>query len=841
MSAPAARPCVLIDLEDTLAYVVQGADGTPPALCPYPGAVEDVAAACVCAQLTPISTGGRSAVGAPVPSALLALFDQGAADLPVVITETHLLDAIARCRPVAYVSAAGQRRQWAARAGLRTAPHPALLAPLLRGERLVHVRVGDLHAPLDVGDGFVTYAGLQCADAVSLYGVAGEGAVARLRQAGCRVEVLDQAASVDHAQVYVLGVSDPPEAGERYLDQLASVALFLHRGDNGAVFALDAGTALPRDGSPASCDVPLVPAHAHRGSGWCGPFAAVAPYSLSRAEIDVLRGLDVALYEKYLAPWRDSAVPPGEASALRSRHVDHGDNRRAVAVALRMLRGIAGLTSVTTECFPDACHMRHVNVVAEIAGDPASPWRHEVVIVSAHLDCVANGSPPATGAAPGMNDDASGIAGVLAAAECLAAMGPPRRTIRFVLFNAEERGMLGSAAYAARHATERTAPIVGAYQLDMIGYRDPEHPYPPGRVELHSGSLSDVLYPGVSDTARELRDMAAVVAAQLFDPRDLEVVAFPSPACPHDWATVKSDHGRLLMHCIPACLVCEDLSMSCASRLSEHPTYHTINDRTVSTRYATDITRIVAGAVWARANAQPVEEIMSTRQPSVSSPSATYVPGLFAAFVSRFLSDPAYRFQVLYREETTMNAVPLDPTQVMAIQNLQVSEIVSALKAEIDAWEAQWGARVEQLRHEVKELASPTCPADAAPAAAAAAPAAAALTTAAMYTEGTTFLLAVSKASVRRGAREVITIKGLGFNQPTWLCFTKCGAEATAPVIVGTATVDVKDDLYQHVRVVVPSSLDEGDWLIYAANEQSDDLQYFKDKTTKWQKITVTA
>lgn len=86
------------------------------------------------------------------------------------------------------------------------------------------------------------------------------------------------------------------------------------------------------------------------------------------------------------------------------------------------------------------------------------------VLITAHLDSTAsggdfvdaNGDPrpydPAVDPAPGADDDGSGTAAVMAAAECLHALladgRAPTRNVRFVLFNAEEQGLVGSKFYA---------------------------------------------------------------------------------------------------------------------------------------------------------------------------------------------------------------------------------------------------------------------------------------------------------------------------------------------------------------------------------------------------------
>jgi carboxypeptidase Q len=84
------------------------------------------------------------------------------------------------------------------------------------------------------------------------------------------------------------------------------------------------------------------------------------------------------------------------------------------------------------------------NVVAEIRGSSA---KDEIVLVGAHLDSFDLGT--------GANDNGVSCAEVIDLARQIKASGlTPRRTIRFVLFTAEEQGMIGSRAYVASHAAE---------------------------------------------------------------------------------------------------------------------------------------------------------------------------------------------------------------------------------------------------------------------------------------------------------------------------------------------------------------------------------------------------
>ena len=84
------------------------------------------------------------------------------------------------------------------------------------------------------------------------------------------------------------------------------------------------------------------------------------------------------------------------------------------------------------------------NVVAEIRG---SEKPEEVVLLGAHLDSWDLG--------PGANDNGVNVALVIDVLRGIKELGlKPKRTVRFVVFNAEELGMWGSAEYVRAHAKE---------------------------------------------------------------------------------------------------------------------------------------------------------------------------------------------------------------------------------------------------------------------------------------------------------------------------------------------------------------------------------------------------
>jgi hypothetical protein len=84
------------------------------------------------------------------------------------------------------------------------------------------------------------------------------------------------------------------------------------------------------------------------------------------------------------------------------------------------------------------------NVVGELPGQGKAA--EEIVVIGAHLDSWDLGE--------GALDDGAGVAIVLETARLLSLLGPPRRTLRVVLFMNEENGLSGARAYAETHKAE---------------------------------------------------------------------------------------------------------------------------------------------------------------------------------------------------------------------------------------------------------------------------------------------------------------------------------------------------------------------------------------------------
>ena len=119
------------------------------------------------------------------------------------------------------------------------------------------------------------------------------------------------------------------------------------------------------------------------------------------------------------------------------------------------------------------------NVIATL---PGKVEPDKIVILCAHFDSISE-QPMVW--APGADDNASGTATLMAAAEILKSHAFAY-TIRFVHFSGEEQGMLGSKAYAQLQRAAN-ADIVGALNLDMLAWDSDDAPI----MELHAGLRED--------------------------------------------------------------------------------------------------------------------------------------------------------------------------------------------------------------------------------------------------------------------------------------------------------------------------------------------------------------
>lgn len=293
-----------------------------------------------------------------------------------------------------------------------------------------------------------------------------------------------------------------------------------------------------------------------------------------------------------------------------SRNIFHPGNDSAVELLRAKLELICGAAFLRPFVYSGRTYD---NVEAEIPGaDPA-----EVVVVGAHLDSTAANDPgydPEVSDAPGGDDDLSGVIGVIQVAQTLRELADtvklPQRSIRFVLFNAEEYWLRGSWAYAHELKELEEAPgsptVAAMIAMDMIGWHGSgagPHPF-----EIHGAGTANTEFNNVAASSAVLTTALAQTAGVVAP--NLVAQVYPLAGCTTDPATNRSDHSSFHYHDWPACLVSEDLWVDVCSVAGTgapqqgNPFYHTKQDvlAHADLTYLADIARTVAATAWTLAN-----------------------------------------------------------------------------------------------------------------------------------------------------------------------------------------------------------------------------------------------
>ena len=187
----------------------------------------------------------------------------------------------------------------------------------------------------------------------------------------------------------------------------------------------------------------------------------------------------------------------------------------------------------------------------------------EPIVVGAHYDTVPG--------SPGADDNASGVAVLLALAELMSA-SPPRRTIHWVAFDLEEYGLAGSTACAQSWQTAGQA-IHLMLSLEMLGYfstAPQSQRYPLGALSRLYPSTGDfIALIGNGSTLTKMRHLKKHLK-QAGAPCQWLPVINQGKQIP---ATRRSDHAPFWDAGYPAILVTDTADL-------RNPHYHTASDRT---------------------------------------------------------------------------------------------------------------------------------------------------------------------------------------------------------------------------------------------------------------------
>jgi hypothetical protein len=345
---------------------------------------------------------------------------------------------------------------------------------------------------------------------------------------------------------------------------------------------------------------------------------------------------------------------------IRSRHISHPDNTRAVNLLIADLRALGycafrhdftysghtysnviadrpglGLFELSPDIreigrralvqhaltgvpLPEALHelpksfprnLKPRELERVLALEPWFPWWRlrcllpglgsDLVLVGCHLDSTAGSDPgynPATGAAPGVDDDASGMAAALAIAKDVAAMGGClTHSVRFCFFNAEEQGRVGSQAYAA-YLRSLGARIRAVVCMDMVGYNSDARL----SFEIHAGATNA----SIRDASLPIADCIAAWGTTygVLDPAQIYRGTLSSGGVDravYDGAIGRSDHSSFHAQGYPAVVVSEDFfaNMPMEPASDGNPQYHRASDTVVDTTYLAAVARAVGSAV----------------------------------------------------------------------------------------------------------------------------------------------------------------------------------------------------------------------------------------------------
>jgi len=220
-----------------------------------------------------------------------------------------------------------------------------------------------------------------------------------------------------------------------------------------------------------------------------------------------------------------------------------------------------------------------VNITADLRG-VSSP--DEVVVVAAHYDVFYAAA----------NDNGSGVAAVLEAARVLSAYSFDR-TIRFVFFDLEEVGLIGSQRFVDAWPSEETLTV--ALVLDMIGYAAHQagsQQVPPGFSAPDVGDFLALFANGHSED----HATQAYALNRALDAVRLEAIIVPSSASPARLMLERSDHAPFWLAGLPAVFLTDTGDFRNPNYHEPSDTIDTIDERLLGG--GTELT-IAITAAWA--------------------------------------------------------------------------------------------------------------------------------------------------------------------------------------------------------------------------------------------------
>ncbi|HUT83238.1 MAG TPA: M20/M25/M40 family metallo-hydrolase [Thermodesulfobacteriota bacterium] len=226
----------------------------------------------------------------------------------------------------------------------------------------------------------------------------------------------------------------------------------------------------------------------------------------------------------------------------------------------------------TFECEEKPCR----NLIVEVRG---THRLEEIVLIGAHYD--------SAGDSPGANDNATGVAALLALAHAFS-KEKPARTLRFVAFTNEEPPFFKSDCMGSRvHAKgcrKRKEKVIAMFSLETMGYYSDTRStqiYPPPMSLFYPSTGNFIAFVGNLSCRGLLREVIASFRRNALFPS--EGAALPSWIPGVDW----SDHWSFWKEDYPAVMITDTAPF-------RYPDYHSISDTPDNIDYDR-LARVVTG------------------------------------------------------------------------------------------------------------------------------------------------------------------------------------------------------------------------------------------------------
>ena len=223
-------------------------------------------------------------------------------------------------------------------------------------------------------------------------------------------------------------------------------------------------------------------------------------------------------------------------------------------------------------------------------------------IIDGHYDTVDD--------SPGADDNGSAIVGVM---EALRVLAPYhfKKSIKFIAFDLEEEGLIGSLNYTNNGGIPAYENIEGVFNFEMIGYYDNSpnsQEFPTGFELLFPDAYNAVANDGFRGNfitnvgihyAPELAESFENAATDYVP--DLRVISILAPA---QWQAItpdlgRSDHAAFWLNTIPALMLTDGANF-------RNPNYHTPND-TIGALSFTFMSNVVKATVAAVAELAEIQ------------------------------------------------------------------------------------------------------------------------------------------------------------------------------------------------------------------------------------------